>query len=88
MAALRLRFRERALADADQLEAALAANDRSQAEKVAHGLAGTAGIFGYRRISEAAAAADRAFASGRPDAASAAGALVAVVRRELASSYS
>jgi HPt (histidine-containing phosphotransfer) domain-containing protein len=83
MEALRIRFRVRALHEADQLEAALAGNDRATLERLAHSLAGTAGLFGYRAIGEAAAAVDGAFARGDPDASGAAPDLIEAIRREL-----
>lgn len=83
MDALRRRFRARALDEADQLERALAADDRLALERLAHSLAGTAGLFGYRRIGEAAAAVDGAFARHDPDAPDAAPALIRAIRSEL-----
>lgn len=83
MEALRTRFRTRALDEADQLETALAGDDRATLERLAHSLAGTAGLFGYRAIGEAAAAVDGAFARGDPDAPQAAPALIEAIRREL-----
>lgn len=83
MEVLRRRFRARALEEADQLQAALATNDRAALERVAHGLAGTAGLFGYRAIGEAAAAVDAAFARSDPDAPDAAPALIEAIRRDL-----
>ena len=77
MEALRLSFCARALEEADQLEAALAANDRVVIERLAHTLAGTAGLFGYQRIGAAARAVDGAFARGDAAAPDAAPALIA-----------
>lgn len=83
MEALRRRFCARALDEADQLETALAANDRAAVERLAHSLAGTAGLFGYKEIGEAARAVDGAFARGDADASDAAPALIAAIRRDL-----
>lgn len=84
MEALRQRFRVRALGEAAQLEAAMAANDEAALEWLAHGLAGTAGLFGYRKVGEAAAAMDSAFARGDPDAPDRTSALIEAIRRDLA----
>jgi HPt (histidine-containing phosphotransfer) domain-containing protein len=83
MEALRQRFRVRALEEADQLEAAMLANDMDRVEWLAHSLAGTAGLFGYHRVGAAAAALDGAFARGDPDAPMGVSALVDVIRRDL-----
>ena len=63
---LRQRFVERAKADADGLEQALLQGDRSEMERVVHGFSGTAGVFGYRALSEQAAVLDAQFARGAP----------------------
>lgn len=84
MEVLRKRFCVRALEEADALEAALAANDRSRLEWLAHSLAGTAGVFGYSRVSTAASALDGALARGEPDAPGRADALIEVIRQDLA----
>ena len=54
MAGLRLRFIDRAARDRGAVEAALAQEDRSSLRHLAHGLAGTAGIFGFAAIGQAA----------------------------------
>lgn len=83
MEALRLRFCARALEEADQLETALAVNDRAATESLAHSLAGTAGLFGYTEIGEAAMTVDRAFAQGDTGAPEAVTALIKAIRRDL-----
>ncbi|HZW15565.1 MAG TPA: response regulator [Brevundimonas sp.] len=73
MEALRQRFRERAARDLDLLRRCLAADDPGAAavETTAHKLAGSAAIFGFPQVGEAARAVDEAFAAGsRPDRAS------------------
>lgn len=68
MEALRLRFVERARTEADVLEKALLQGDRAEMERVVHGFAGAAGVFGYRALSDQAAALDAQFARrDRPD---------------------
>lgn len=64
--ALRRRFVERAKADADVLEQALLQGDRSEMERVVHGFAGAAGLFGYRALGEQAAVLDARFARREP----------------------
>lgn len=64
--ALRRRFVERARADADVLEQALLQGERSEMERVVHGFAGAAGLFGYRALSEKAVALDAQFARRDP----------------------
>jgi HPt (histidine-containing phosphotransfer) domain-containing protein len=65
LAALRGDFVIRARADRADLIAALTAGDLTRIERLAHGLAGSAGIFGYAEASAAALAVDDGFASGR-----------------------
>ena len=86
LATLGMRFRIRALADADALEAALAQAGGAPAciEAMAHGLAGSAGMFGEPEIGEVAGALDASFAEGRPPDAAMVRALVAVIRDRLA----
>lgn len=83
MEALRQRFRVRAVEEADQLEAAMLANDLDRLGWLAHSLAGTAGIFGYHRVSAAAAGLDGALACGDPESLKGVSALVEVIRRDL-----
>lgn len=69
MDALQARFRERAARDLALLQDHLAADDLGAAavEETAHKLAGTAAIFGFVEVGEAARAVDRTFsAGGRP----------------------
>lgn len=66
MEALRLRFVKRAWADADVLEQALLQGERAEMERVVHGFAGAAGVFGYQALSEQAAALDARFARRDP----------------------
>ena len=70
MEALQGRFRERAGRDLELLRRHLAADELAVAavEETAHKLAGTAAIFGFAEVGEAARAVDRIFsAGGRPD---------------------
>lgn len=80
---LRQRFRVRAVEEAAQLEAAMVTNDLARLEWLAHSLSGTAGLFGYHRVSAAAAALDGAFARGDAEAPQGVSSLVAVIRRDL-----
>ena len=69
MQALAARFRQRASRDLDLLRSHLAADDlgAAEVEKTAHKLAGSAALFGFTGIGEAARVIDRAFsAGGRP----------------------
>ena len=54
MGQLRARFLERATAEREQLAAALGAGDLASLERLAHGLSGSAGVFGFSQISRAA----------------------------------
>ena len=81
LAALRLRFAERARADADALEEALLSPPGGAVEPLVHGLAGAAGIFGYAEISEAARAIDSAFGRGDAPSEASVRALIALIRR-------
>jgi HPt (histidine-containing phosphotransfer) domain-containing protein len=69
MAALRLRFRERARRDLDVLAEASANLDLEALRRTSHGLAGTAGIFGFGEIGEAAQHLEDALDAGEDDAA-------------------
>ena len=67
LAALRARFRDRALADRETLEVLARENPAGdELRRLVHNLAGTAGTFGYGRLSEAAAEIDDQMASGLP----------------------
>ena len=81
--AIRQRFRERALADADALSEALRTGDRAQIEALAHGLAGAAGIFGFTEIGGLAKAVDQRFADGDTPSPAETEALIAVIRRDM-----
>lgn len=70
MEALRQRFRERAARDLDLLRRHLSDDDPGAAavQTTAHKLAGSAAIFGFPEVGEAAGAIDGAFAAGdHPD---------------------
>lgn len=60
MEALRSRFVERAAADAAALRDAWAARDMESIRRIAHSLAGNAGMFGHPRLSKAAGALEDA----------------------------
>lgn len=83
MELLRQRYRGYALEEADQLESALAERDLAGIERIAHSLAGMAGLFGYSRVGAAAGAIDRAFARGDPDAHRSCQGLIAMIRDDL-----
>lgn len=65
LAVLRAEFRVRLAEDRAALAQALAGRDLDRVERVAHGLAGAAGLFGFSDIGAAALAVDDGFASGR-----------------------
>jgi len=68
LAQLAARFIDGARADAVAMEQALAEGDMARIERLAHGVAGAAGIFGLTEIGAAALAIDDRFAAGeRPD---------------------
>ena len=60
MAALRARFAIRATAEADAIRRYLDAGELAALRDICHGLAGTAGTFGYPAISDAASAVEEA----------------------------
>lgn len=69
LAPLRARFRDQAAAEAKALILAATAGDGAGVERIAHRMAGAAGMFGFPEVQAAAAAVDAAFAAGRaPDA--------------------
>lgn len=68
MDALRLRFRARAAADAGALRDAWAERDLDALRRIAHGLAGNAGLFGYSELGDAARALDDALGTPVEDA--------------------
>lgn len=84
LAALRLRFKARALSDADGLTTALQQSNDEQIEGLAHGLAGAAGLFGFNAIGEQAKEIDRQFAEGERPARTQVEALIATIRRDMA----
>lgn len=51
---LRARFAGRSQADREALQTAWAAGDRDALQRLSHGLAGSAGLFGYPDLSNAA----------------------------------
>lgn len=64
MALLRERFHARANTDRAAILMALDAGDRAALLRLAHGLAGVAGIFGYADVSAKAAAVEEAVEVG------------------------
>ena len=58
MAQLRVRFQVRAAEDRVRLAAALAAEDRAETRRLAHGLSGSGGVFGFAGLSSAAEAVE------------------------------
>ncbi|WP_428156186.1 Hpt domain-containing protein [Brevundimonas sp.] len=79
LAALRAEFCVRAVEDRAALAQALAVGDLDRVERVAHGLAGSAGLFEFTDIGAAALAVDDGFASGRGLDAAAADKLIAAL---------
>lgn len=69
MTALRARFAAAAPGEAEQLERALAAGDADAMRRIAHGLAGRAGMFGFDALGVTALAADEANDTHLPQAA-------------------
>lgn len=65
MAELRSRFLVRTVDDKAALINALVTGDEKQVERLAHGLAGSASIFGFYDVGTLAIAVDEGFASGR-----------------------
>ncbi len=61
---LRLRFRQRAGEESRHLADALARGDISEIERLAHGLAGVAGLFGFADVGAQALEIDGEFARG------------------------
>ena len=80
LAALRARFAERALADADALSEALETGPGDDIESRVHGLAGSAGVFGFADISRAAGEIDALFARGEAPPDAAIRSLIALIR--------
>ncbi|HEY0627096.1 MAG TPA: Hpt domain-containing protein [Allosphingosinicella sp.] len=67
MAQLRARFVVRAAEQREQLTAALMAGDRDEVRRLAHGLSGSAGVFGFPEISVDAQAVEEAVDEGASD---------------------
>jgi HPt (histidine-containing phosphotransfer) domain-containing protein len=65
MAKLKLRFAIRLEAEQLLLEQALASGDRLELKRLAHGLSGSAAIFGYADIGESAQALEAAADGGQ-----------------------
>lgn len=65
LADLRNEFRRRAARDRVALMQCLDADDVEQIERIVHGLAGSAGMFGFSDVGAAALTIDDVFASGR-----------------------
>ncbi|KQW82948.1 Hpt domain-containing protein [Brevundimonas sp. Root1279] len=85
LAPLRTKFRERTIDDAQRLRDAAAAGDRGRpdAERIVHGLAGSAGMFGFEDLGDAAGALDRRFAERNPPSREEILALAARIERAL-----
>lgn len=67
LAALRERFRVRAMADRDTLESLLQTDpDGDEIRRLVHNMAGTAGTFGFGDLSDAAIEIDNQLSSGLP----------------------
>lgn len=67
MEALKARFVERAVGDGLALREARAAGDRVGMRRIAHGLAGNAGLFGQPQLGETASALDDALGTPASD---------------------
>lgn len=80
--ALKTQFRERTLANADDLARAVKDQDFKALEQIIHSIAGAAGMFGYAALSERALAIDADFAAGRRPTEQCVTELIGVIRRE------
>lgn len=82
MEAFKARFRERCAVDLAALETLFRDGVRSGGDlrRLAHGLAGSGGTFGFPAVSTAAAAVDDALAEDRPATDDQLAALIAVLR--------
>lgn len=78
---LRLRFRERAGADSLALADALARADAPEIERLAHSLAGAAGLFGFVEVGDLAMQIDQGFAAGKTPPDDRVRALIVALRR-------
>lgn len=67
MAELRARFVARSISEKPLLLAALAAMDRAELRRIAHGMAGGAGLFGCPALGRAGSALEIAIADEGPD---------------------
>jgi HPt (histidine-containing phosphotransfer) domain-containing protein len=65
MAQLRARFRTRAAADRARIAAALDQADWDEVRRLAHGLSGSGGVFGFPQVSKDAEAVEIAIDEGR-----------------------
>jgi len=65
MAALRARFATRTRGDAERVVAYAEAGDRGALRELCHAISGTAGMFGFRALGEAAGAVEDAIDAGR-----------------------
>lgn len=65
MAQLRARFRARAGEEEARLRAALAGADLAEIRRLAHGLHGSAGVFGFPKLGEDAAMVESAIDHGQ-----------------------
>ncbi len=66
MSQLRKRFQSRAAEDRTRLAAAVGAEDRAETRRLAHGLSGSGGVFGFAGLSAAAEAVELAADEDRP----------------------
>ncbi|RYG13648.1 MAG: Hpt domain-containing protein [Caulobacteraceae bacterium] len=81
LAPLRARFIQRAIVDGEALNEALEANAMDRVEPLVHGLAGSAGVFGFTEVSSAAIAIDTVFGRGETPPADQVHDLIALIRR-------
>jgi HPt (histidine-containing phosphotransfer) domain-containing protein len=65
LAPLREKFRLRSVDDLARLKTLLEAKDEVELRRLAHGIAGAAGTFGFPALSEAAVVIDDAYMAGR-----------------------
>lgn len=65
LAPLRGKFRARSAEDLARLRTLLKANDHAELRRLAHGVAGAAGTFGFPALSEAAIVIDDAYTAER-----------------------
>ncbi len=63
---LRARFLERARSDAEALAAALQSGDIATISRLAHGIAGNAGLFGFPDVSAEASSLEYAIEEAEP----------------------